>query len=368
MAPNPLHPARGHRRRRTGDAGRRPRQRVVRRGARHRHADRRPRRGASLAAGVPAARRRAAPAARLGQDQHRASAQRRRHAEPGQGGPGARATGSCRPPCTSRARRPRAALTRLRASPSCSEESRTGRRPARWWRASTPSASAAPTPTRSWRRRPTAARPRATGPPTAASAHAVGAAAPTPCAPRPPNSRSMCARTRSCTRATSAPPSTPPATTGPTVSPWSPDGDLAERLDAARTADPRVARVPRPGWCSSCPGQGTRPGAGPRPCTAGPRVPGRLDEASALTGPVCGRTLAAVVSGPRCDPAELARTEVAQPLLVAFGVALARQLRGVGGDGRTRWPGTASARSPPRASPGRSPWPRRCGSPPNAGG
>ncbi|WP_318196293.1 non-ribosomal peptide synthetase/type I polyketide synthase [Streptomyces sp. MCL20-2] len=52
-----------------------------------------------------------------------------------------------------------------------------------------------------------------------------------------------------------------------------------------------------------------------------------FDEASALLGPVCGRPLVDWGLDPEVDPAAQAMTEVAQPLLVASGVALARQLR-----------------------------------------
>ncbi|TYR40857.1 SDR family NAD(P)-dependent oxidoreductase, partial [Streptomyces parvus] len=52
-----------------------------------------------------------------------------------------------------------------------------------------------------------------------------------------------------------------------------------------------------------------------------------FDEASALLGPVCGRPLLDWGLDPDVDPAAQAVTEVAQPLLVASGVALARQLR-----------------------------------------
>uniref|UniRef100_UPI000D1C7C52 non-ribosomal peptide synthetase n=1 Tax=Streptomyces sp. f150 TaxID=1827699 RepID=UPI000D1C7C52 len=55
-----------------------------------------------------------------------------------------------------------------------------------------------------------------------------------------------------------------------------------------------------------------------------------FDEASALLGPVCGRSLLDWGLDPEVDPAAQAMTEVAQPLLVASGVALARQLRAWG--------------------------------------
>ncbi|WP_258044660.1 acyltransferase domain-containing protein [Streptomyces sp. SM11] len=52
-----------------------------------------------------------------------------------------------------------------------------------------------------------------------------------------------------------------------------------------------------------------------------------FDEASAVLGPVCGRPQLDWGLDPEVDAAAQAVTEVAQPLLVASGVALARQLR-----------------------------------------
>ncbi|EFL28178.1 LOW QUALITY PROTEIN: non-ribosomal peptide synthetase, partial [Streptomyces himastatinicus ATCC 53653] len=105
-------------------------------------------------------------------------------------------------------------------------------------------------------------------------------------------------------------------------------GDLAERLAAAPAT--AVARS-RPRLVFLLPGQGTvRPGAGRALYRSAPAFRHALDEASALIGPVCGRTLAQWCLDPDATPAEPARTEVAQPLLVAYGVALARQLRAWG--------------------------------------
>ena len=104
------------------------------------------------------------------------------------------------------------------------------------------------------------------------------------------------------------------------------DGDLADRLAAARTADFTIARS-RPRTVFLLPGQGAqRPGQGRALYRSAPVFREVLDEASSLTGPVLGRSLAEWCLDPRVGPGELARTEVAQPLLVAFGVGLARQL------------------------------------------
>ncbi|MFI0816177.1 amino acid adenylation domain-containing protein [Streptomyces sp. NPDC021098] len=105
-------------------------------------------------------------------------------------------------------------------------------------------------------------------------------------------------------------------------------GDLAERL-AAQT-NPTVVRA-RPRLVFLLPGQGTvRPGAGRALYRSAPAFRHALDEASALIGPVYGRTLAQWCLDLDATPAELARTEVAQPLLVGYGVALALQLRAWG--------------------------------------
>ncbi|WP_046708968.1 acyltransferase domain-containing protein, partial [Streptomyces europaeiscabiei] len=130
-------------------------------------------------------------------------------------------------------------------------------------------------------------------------------------------------------------------------------GDLAERLEAfgamdpADSADPAApadpagfadsadsasfaARGPvraRPRTVFVFPGQGAqRAGLGRELYHSAPVFRDVLDEASSLTGPVLGRTLAAWCLDEDADPADLARTEVTQPLLVAFGVALAGQL------------------------------------------
>lgn len=104
------------------------------------------------------------------------------------------------------------------------------------------------------------------------------------------------------------------------------DGDLADRLDAARTADFTPVRS-RPRTVFLLPGQGAqRPGQGRALYASAPVFRDVLDEASSLTGPIRGRSLAEWCLDPGMDPGELARTEVAQPLLVASGVGLAWQL------------------------------------------
>lgn len=110
------------------------------------------------------------------------------------------------------------------------------------------------------------------------------------------------------------------------------DGDLAERLEAVGKRDSASFATmgpvrARPRTVFVLPGQGAqRPGLGRELYGSAPVFRDVLDEASSLTGPVLGRTLAAWCLDEDADPADLARTEVTQPLLVAFGVALAGQL------------------------------------------
>ncbi|MFD9038572.1 amino acid adenylation domain-containing protein [Streptomyces bottropensis] len=108
------------------------------------------------------------------------------------------------------------------------------------------------------------------------------------------------------------------------------DGDLAERLEAAGVAGAAGAVEPvrgRPRTVFVLPGQGAqRAGLGRELYRSAPVFRDVLDEVSSLTGPVLGRSLAAWCLDEDADPVDLARTEVTQPLLVAFGVALAGQL------------------------------------------
>lgn len=110
------------------------------------------------------------------------------------------------------------------------------------------------------------------------------------------------------------------------------DGDLRERLaaiaaDGAEEAGGQVASFvrSRPRVTFLFPGQGSRfPGQDGALYRTARVFRDTFDEASALLGPVGGRPLLDWALDPEADPAE---TEVAQPLLVASGVALARQLR-----------------------------------------
>ncbi|MEU0381097.1 amino acid adenylation domain-containing protein [Streptomyces cyaneofuscatus] len=105
------------------------------------------------------------------------------------------------------------------------------------------------------------------------------------------------------------------------------DGDLRARLAASVPGVESVAPS-RPRLVFLFPGQGAQfPGRDRALYRTAPVFRDTLDEASALLGPVCGRPLTDWGLDPEADPEALAMTEVAQPLLVASGVALARQLR-----------------------------------------
>ncbi|MGW3417540.1 amino acid adenylation domain-containing protein [Streptomyces phaeochromogenes] len=112
------------------------------------------------------------------------------------------------------------------------------------------------------------------------------------------------------------------------------DGDLRERLAGATAAgDGRPSGVVtgtvanRPRTVFVFPGQGAlRPGQGRALYATAPVYRDTLDEASARVGAVHGRQLTSWCVDAEVDPRAQAATEVAQPLLVAHGVALARQL------------------------------------------
>lgn len=106
------------------------------------------------------------------------------------------------------------------------------------------------------------------------------------------------------------------------------DGDLAARLEEGP-----AGRQPgsRPRLVLLLPGQGAqRPGQARALHADAPVFRDVLDEASDLVGEIAGRSLSAWCLDPGVSPADLARTDVAQPLLVAYGVAVARQLRAWG--------------------------------------
>ncbi|MFF7627971.1 amino acid adenylation domain-containing protein [Streptomyces cyaneofuscatus] len=105
------------------------------------------------------------------------------------------------------------------------------------------------------------------------------------------------------------------------------DGDLRARLTASVPGVESIAPS-RPRLVFLFPGQGAQFPGRDRALYRTARVfRDTLDEASALLGPVCGRPLTDWGLDQEADPEALAMTEVAQPLLVASGVALARQLR-----------------------------------------
>ncbi|MFI9587557.1 amino acid adenylation domain-containing protein [Streptomyces sp. NPDC052236] len=106
------------------------------------------------------------------------------------------------------------------------------------------------------------------------------------------------------------------------------DGDLAEQL-AAGPAHTIARSSPRTVFL--LPSQGAQaPGYGRELYESAPAFRESLEKASELLGPVRGRSLAAWCLDSDVTPAELARTDVARPLTVAFGIALARQLQAWG--------------------------------------
>ncbi|MFB7406870.1 amino acid adenylation domain-containing protein [Streptomyces sp. NPDC056202] len=112
------------------------------------------------------------------------------------------------------------------------------------------------------------------------------------------------------------------------------DGDLAARLEAVldgvTPTSPPVRSRAR--LVLLLPGQGVRPQGQARALYAdAPAFRATLDEASDHVGPIGGRSLAAwCLDEDTASPDALARTEIAQPLLVAYGIALARQVRAWG--------------------------------------
>ncbi|MEU2074854.1 amino acid adenylation domain-containing protein [Streptomyces sp. NPDC013489] len=112
------------------------------------------------------------------------------------------------------------------------------------------------------------------------------------------------------------------------------DGDLAARLEAVldgvTPTSPPVRSRAR--LVLLLPGQGVRPQGQARALYAdAPAFRAALDEASDHVGPIGGRSLAAwCLDEDTASPDALARTEIAQPLLVTYGVALARQVRAWG--------------------------------------
>ncbi|MFF5007153.1 amino acid adenylation domain-containing protein [Streptomyces phaeochromogenes] len=111
-------------------------------------------------------------------------------------------------------------------------------------------------------------------------------------------------------------------------------GDLRERLaEATAAGDGRAPGVVtgtvanRPRTVFVFPGQGAlRPGQGRALYATAPVYRDTLDEASACAGTLHGRQLTSWCVDAEVDARAQAATEVAQPLLVAHGVALARQL------------------------------------------
>jgi amino acid adenylation domain-containing protein len=111
------------------------------------------------------------------------------------------------------------------------------------------------------------------------------------------------------------------------------EGDLAGRLEAVvdvpGPVGTAVARRPRVVYLF--PGQGSQvPGMGVGLHASQPAFRDMLEELSEAAGAIGRQSLLQWSLDVHADPAELAQTAVAQPLLVAFGVSLAHQLRAWG--------------------------------------
>lgn len=110
-------------------------------------------------------------------------------------------------------------------------------------------------------------------------------------------------------------------------------GDLAGQLEGVVEAPGPVGAQPgrRPRIALLFPGQGSQfPGMGAALHRTQPAYRSMLEELSAGIGPIGSRDLVQWSSDADAEPAELARTAVAQPLLVAFEISLAHQLRAWG--------------------------------------
>ncbi|MDP9793203.1 amino acid adenylation domain-containing protein [Catenuloplanes nepalensis] len=106
------------------------------------------------------------------------------------------------------------------------------------------------------------------------------------------------------------------------------DGDLAARLDGEHRST-AVTRTPKVAFLFG--GQGTqRPGQGAALYAEAAVFRRTLDELSTAAGPIAGRTLVQWCTDPSVPAADLERTEITQPLVVAFAVAQAAQLRAYG--------------------------------------
>ncbi|MEU4154908.1 amino acid adenylation domain-containing protein [Actinoplanes sp. NPDC026670] len=102
------------------------------------------------------------------------------------------------------------------------------------------------------------------------------------------------------------------------------ENDLAEQLAVAEPGPP-PARPARVAFLFADQGA-QRPGQGADLYATAPVFRAVLDEVSAATGPVAGRSLVDWCTDPAIPESDLAHTEVTRPLVVAFAVAQAAQL------------------------------------------